>query len=203
MSGGVRGAAGPVICGNGSTRSSARRTVRGGASSFSRCRIDGALYLPAQTRLAGQLQQHRADHPDDREAVGRAREQAAEGVEHPKRRDHREAAARERSEHPRDDAEDTRADQRADETRDRRIGRPGAAVEDVRRRARAENRTGREAAERERRCDQAAAQPVQGGERSDRERDPIDARHREPFGGPETDPCSVPPSRYTAARSGA
>jgi hypothetical protein len=39
VSGGTEGGAGPAICGNGSTRAKARRTVRGGAIVFSRCRI--------------------------------------------------------------------------------------------------------------------------------------------------------------------
>ncbi len=76
MSGGTDGGAGPAICGNGSTRANARRTVRGGAIVVQALEDQRLLHLGAQLRLAGQLQQHGARDPDDREPERGAGERA-------------------------------------------------------------------------------------------------------------------------------
>ena len=138
-SGGVDGGAGPAIDGNGSMRASARRTVRGGTISFSRCDDRRALHLAAQRRLAGQLSSTARRRP--RRSRGRARRRRAG------RRSSRAAAAAGSPQSPpranepattRDRLEERRTDERADEPGERRVRRARAAVQDVRREARAD-----------------------------------------------------------------
>ena len=89
-SGGSDGGAGPAIDGNGSTRANARRTVRGGAIVFSRCRILDCCTSSRRFGLAGELEEHRARDPDDHEPERRAGGEPADRVEHPQRRNHRQ-----------------------------------------------------------------------------------------------------------------
>ena len=146
--------------GNGSTRASARSTVRGGAISFSRCRIVELLHLGAQLRLARDQQQRGAGDPDEREPERRAGDEPAERVEQPQRRDHGQPAARDRAGEARDPLQQRRADERPDEPGQRRVRRAGAAVQKVRRDARADQRAGDEPAERERGRDSPRRSPT-------------------------------------------
>ena len=200
-SGGVDGGAGPVICGNGSTRASARRIVRGGAIVVQPLEDRRLLDLPPQRQLPGQLQQHRAGDPRGREPERGACEHPADRVEQPQRRDEGDPAAHERARHAGDRLEERRTDERPGEGRERRVRRPRAAGEDVRREPRAEQRAGHEAGERQRGRHQPAAEPRERGQRDDRERDPVDARHPEQVGRARADPCAV--GRYTLPRPGA
>ena len=144
-SGGVVGGAGPAICGNGSTRASARSTVRGGASSFSRRRIVDCCTSARSFVWPGSCSSDGAGDPDEREPERGAGDQAADRVEQPQRRDHRQTAARERTGDAGDRLEQRGADQRADEPGERRVGRAGAAVQQVRAQAGADDRAGRRA----------------------------------------------------------
>ena len=136
-----------------------------------------ALHFAAQPRLAGDEQCGRADHPDERDPGGRAEDEPAERVDEPERRQP-EPAAEERADDAGDGLEEERAGDRAAEPGERRPGRAGAAVEQVRRRARADVGAGDEAAEREGARDEPAPEPAERGQRDERERDPVDGRER-------------------------
>ena len=173
----------PAICGNGSTRESARSTVRGGASSFSCCRtVDCCTSARSEvcpgswSRTAPATQTR--PRPSAAPAISPPIESRAfsGGITARPPRANEPAIAGDRLEHG-------GADQRADEPGDRRVGRAGAAVEHVRRQAGADDRPGRQACEGECGRDQPAAEPGEGSERGDRERDPVDARHQAPFTG--------------------
>ena len=91
------GGAGPAICGNGSTRASARSTVRGGAHVVQAVQDLRLLHLGAQLRLARDQEQGGPGDPDEREPERRAGDEPADRIEQPQRRDHREPTARDTS----------------------------------------------------------------------------------------------------------
>ncbi len=177
-SGGVVGGAGPAICGNGSTRARARNTVRGGATSFRRCRIVDCCTSVRSLDSPGIKSSAAPGDPDEREPEPGAYDEAADRIEEPQWRDDGQPAARERARRTRRPLQQRGADQCPDQAGKRRVRGIGSAVQEMRRDARADQRAGDQPAERERGRDQSAAEARERTKHHDRGRDPVDARHR-------------------------
>ena len=161
-------------------------------SSLRRRRISDCCTSALQLRLAGELQQHRAGDPDERQPERGAGDESADRVEQPQRRDHGQPAARERARDARDPLQQRRADQRADEPGERRVraSRRRRAASAARARApisapAASPPNESAVATSPRRSPDSA--PSAG----DRERDPVDARHAGLLAGRR--PRSLPP----------
>ena len=157
------------------------------------------LHLRAQLRLTGDQQQRSACDPDEREAERGPGKQAAERVEQPQRRDHRQPAARHRAGEAATHCSSEAPTSAPTSPASGVYGEPAPPCSRC-----GATRAPISAPATSPPNDSAVAtsprrSPVQRTEHRDRGRDPVDARHANHFGCDAPLPCR----RYTAARTGA
>ena len=140
------------------------------------------LGVAAELGLAGEVEEHRADGPAEREPGDGAEQPAADVVEEPQRAEHEQCPPEAAARHRPDRLADRRAQHRDAEGDERK---PPAEVAADERGAdpRADVEAEREPGEREDADDEASPEAGERGQDDERERDQIDGRHSSRFGG--------------------
>ena len=174
-SGGSTPAAGPTIAANGSMRSTASMTVAGGSASRERGDDARLLRQPAGLRLAGKVEERRADDPADREAGAQPERAPARRVEPAQRRQDRDQPARRAADERAGHLPEHASDRRAAERDERHVR--ARATDDLGCEARPDERAGHEPRERQRSGQEPAPEAADRGERDHDHRDPVGEVH--------------------------